>query len=240
MKRINECACGCGSAQGKCMEEIESSKPESYMFFGNLQIIRRAIDAMLQMDQAEVDAILQDGHGWAVDHIATSKDDIEEVAGFLMNQAQVQQHDEETLPIMGMKKQFIHTFESFSNKQFVNENYDLVSQFKGDHHGNPMGKNKYLNSLGLDEDGIQTIEIWINTMLRDEYWFNQTYPNGASYVDLISDISKKIKDLPYHLRERNLRTFVTKNKSVNPIKVVNFLKVQSKNFGESFSNNIKK
>jgi hypothetical protein len=75
---------------------------------------------MMQMDPAEVDAILQDGHGWAVDHIATSKDDIEEVAGFLMNQAQVQ-HDEETLPIMGMKKNFVHTFESFSNKQLVNE-----------------------------------------------------------------------------------------------------------------------
>jgi hypothetical protein len=100
-------------------------------------------------------------------------------------------------------------------KQFVNENYDLVSQFKGDHHGNPMEKNKYLNALGLDEDGIKTIEIWINTMKSDEYWFNQTYPNGASYVDLISDISKKVKDLP---------SFVTKNKSVNPIKVVNFLK----------------
>jgi len=99
--------------------------------------------------------------------------------------------------------------------QFVNENYDLVSQFKGDHHGNPMEKNKYLNSLGLDEDGIETIQIWINLMKSDEYWFNKTYPNGSSSVDLISYISEKVKDLPL---------FVMKNKSVNPIKVVNFLK----------------
>jgi hypothetical protein len=81
-------------------------------------------------------------------------------------------------------------------KQFVNENYDLVSQFKGDHHGNPMEKNKYLNSLGLDEEGIKTLEIWINTMKSDETWFNKTYPNGSSYADLISYISKKVKDLP--------------------------------------------
>jgi hypothetical protein len=99
--------------------------------------------------------------------------------------------------------------------QFITENYDLVSQFKGDHYGNPMEKNKYLNSLGLDEDGIKTIEVWINTMKSDENWLNQTFPNGISYVDLISYISKKVKDLP---------SFVMKNKSVNPIKVVNFLK----------------
>jgi len=100
-------------------------------------------------------------------------------------------------------------------KQFIIEHYDLVSQFKGDHHGNPMDKNEYLNSLGLDEDGIKTIEMWINTMKSDENWYNQNYPNGASYVDLISDISKKVKNLP---------SFVMKYKSVNPIKVVNFLK----------------
>lgn len=31
-------------------------------------------------------------------------------------------------------------------------------------------------------------------MKSDEDWFKRTYPNGASYVDLISDISKKVKD----------------------------------------------
>jgi len=41
---------------------------------------------------------------------------------------------------------------------FINENYDLVSQFKGDHHGSPMPKNKYLTSLGLDEYGIETLQ----------------------------------------------------------------------------------
>jgi hypothetical protein len=35
------------------------------------------------MDSSMVDSKLTDGHGWAVDHIATSKDDVEEVYGFL-------------------------------------------------------------------------------------------------------------------------------------------------------------
>jgi hypothetical protein len=113
-----------------------------------------------------------------------------------------------------MREQIDRAWKQFLNED-INENYDLVSQFKGNHHGNPMEKNKYLNSLGLDEAGIETIQIWINLMKSDEDWFNRTYPNGADYVDLISDISKKVGDLP---------SFVSNNKSVNPIKVVNFLK----------------
>jgi hypothetical protein len=55
------------------------------MFFENLKTIKKAVDAMLQLDPAHVDQILSNGHGWAADHIATSKDDVEEVGGFLMN-----------------------------------------------------------------------------------------------------------------------------------------------------------
>ena len=38
---------------------------------------------MLEMDESKVDAMLLNGHNWAVDHIATSKDDVEEVFNFL-------------------------------------------------------------------------------------------------------------------------------------------------------------
>jgi hypothetical protein len=56
------------------------------MFFGNLKIIKKYVDAMLQMDPQQVEQLLNNGHDWAADHIATSKDDIEEVAGFLSNE----------------------------------------------------------------------------------------------------------------------------------------------------------
>ena len=52
------------------------------MFFGNLQTIKRLVDEMLEMDETELDAILSE-HNWALDHIATSKDDVEEVFNFL-------------------------------------------------------------------------------------------------------------------------------------------------------------
>lgn len=61
----------------------EHQETQNYMFFANLQTIKRLADEMLKMDKHELDKILTDGHGWALDHIATSKDDVEEVFNFL-------------------------------------------------------------------------------------------------------------------------------------------------------------
>jgi len=64
---------------------MDHSDTNNYMFFQNLKTIKKMVDAMLQMDPDQVDAMLSDGHAWAVDHITTSKDDVEEVGNFLMN-----------------------------------------------------------------------------------------------------------------------------------------------------------
>jgi hypothetical protein len=80
MKKLNECSCGCGSNSG-C-----NDKDGNYMFFGNLKIIKKYVDAMLEMDADKVQQILSDGHDWAADHVATSKDDVQEVGDFLMNE----------------------------------------------------------------------------------------------------------------------------------------------------------
>ena len=68
----NECAC--------------NSEAGNYMFFGNLKIIKKYVDAMLQMNPDQVQEILSNGHDWAADHVATSKDDVQEVGDFLMNE----------------------------------------------------------------------------------------------------------------------------------------------------------
>lgn len=71
----------------------EGMETENYMFFGNLKTIKRLVDEMLEMDETEVDTILKNGHNWAVDHIATSKDDVEEVFNFLAGEKE--DHTEE-------------------------------------------------------------------------------------------------------------------------------------------------
>lgn len=63
----------------------EGTGEPNYMFWGNLKTIKAAVDALLAMDKNEVNAMLSDGHDWAIDHISTSKDDIQEVTDFLKN-----------------------------------------------------------------------------------------------------------------------------------------------------------
>jgi hypothetical protein len=67
---------------------------ENYMFFGNLETIKRLCETLLEMDPIAVDNILKSGHSWAVDHIATSKDDIEEVFNFVKNEIDEPAEDE--------------------------------------------------------------------------------------------------------------------------------------------------
>jgi hypothetical protein len=79
MKQITECGCGCGDTMGGC----QNKEMQNYMFFQNLQTIQNAVEELLSMDPAQIDAMLSNGHAWAVDHITTSADDVEEVYHFL-------------------------------------------------------------------------------------------------------------------------------------------------------------
>lgn len=88
-------------------EEVQNALGEghssnNYMFFENLKTLKHAIDEMLAMDKAKVDQILEDGHGWAVDHIATSTDDVEEVYHFLTNQDEIGHKDTTSHKAMSM------------------------------------------------------------------------------------------------------------------------------------------
>lgn len=66
-------------------KSIPASEEEvkNYMFFSSLQSIKEKVDKILSMDKLTIDAMLEDGHDWANDHIATSKDDIEEVYNWI-------------------------------------------------------------------------------------------------------------------------------------------------------------
>ena len=62
------------------------SEKQHYMFFQNLASIKHYIDEIMKMSPDEVDNLLKNGHDWAADHIATSKDDIQEVAEWIRNE----------------------------------------------------------------------------------------------------------------------------------------------------------
>lgn len=66
---------------GLNIKRIIKEQVENYMFFQNLQTIKKHVDMLLSKPQEEMDEILKK-HDWASEHISTAKDDIEEVCNF--------------------------------------------------------------------------------------------------------------------------------------------------------------
>ena len=58
-----------------------------YMFFSNLEQMRRQCDLLLDLEPDMVESILEDGHDWAQDHISEAKNNMDQVFDFLMNES---------------------------------------------------------------------------------------------------------------------------------------------------------
>ena len=84
-----------GFSQGEIHENHEGHELDNYMFFQNLHTLKNAVDELMELDPHEVDQILTNGHGWALDHIATSVDDVEEVYHFMANSIEMGYHGDE-------------------------------------------------------------------------------------------------------------------------------------------------
>ena len=65
-------------------EEHMSSR---YMFFSNLEQMRRQCDLLLDLDREMVESILENGHDWAQDHISEAKNNMDQVFDFIMNES---------------------------------------------------------------------------------------------------------------------------------------------------------
>jgi hypothetical protein len=66
-------------------EDHESSR---YMFFSNLEQMKRQCEILLDMDHNEIESILENGHDWAQDHISEAKNNMDQVFDFLMNETE--------------------------------------------------------------------------------------------------------------------------------------------------------
>jgi hypothetical protein len=68
------------------IEEGGEGRTENYMFFSNLKQMQRQIEILMEIDPMIIEAILQNGHDWADDHITVAKEDIDQVFDFIMNE----------------------------------------------------------------------------------------------------------------------------------------------------------
>ena len=62
----------------------EHHTTQNYMFFANLETMKRYIDAIMELPQEEVDEILSE-HDWASDHVSVACENLEHVHNFLLN-----------------------------------------------------------------------------------------------------------------------------------------------------------
>ena len=72
----------------KVIRETHEEKSQRYMFFSNLEQMKRQCEILLDMDHNEIESILENGHDWAQDHISEAKNNMDQVFDFLMNETE--------------------------------------------------------------------------------------------------------------------------------------------------------
>ena len=69
---------------------LNEQQTTNYMFFSNLEQIKRQCELLLEIDENKVNEILDNGHDWADDHITVAKENLDQVFDFMMNQTKGQ------------------------------------------------------------------------------------------------------------------------------------------------------
>ena len=88
----------------KVLKETEE-RSTRYMFFSNLEQMKRQCEMLLDMDQNQIEQILEEGHDWAQDHIAEAKNNMDQVFDFLMNETKGSDYNKDDDMMMeGRKK----------------------------------------------------------------------------------------------------------------------------------------
>lgn len=69
---------------------LKEQQTTNYMFFSNLEQIKRQCEMLLKLDPNVVDGIIQNGHDWADDHVTEAKTNLDQVFDFMMNETKKQ------------------------------------------------------------------------------------------------------------------------------------------------------
>lgn len=65
---------------------LKEQEEANYMFFSNLEQIKRQCERLLEIKPQIIDDILMNGHDWADDHITEAKVNMDQVFDFIMNE----------------------------------------------------------------------------------------------------------------------------------------------------------
>jgi hypothetical protein len=87
----------------KVLKETQE-RSTRYMFFSNLEQMKRQCEMLLDMDQSTIEEILGNGHDWAQDHISEAKNNMDQVFDFLMNEIKGSDYEDDDMMMEGRKK----------------------------------------------------------------------------------------------------------------------------------------
>jgi hypothetical protein len=85
----------------RILKEGNKDNSQRYMFFSNLEQMRRQCDLLLELDPSMVESILNNGHDWAQDHISEAKNNMDQVFDFIMNETK---KEDDIVMMEGRKK----------------------------------------------------------------------------------------------------------------------------------------
>ena len=93
----------------KVIRETQEELSSRYMFFSNLEQMKRQCEMLLDLDHEMVESILENGHDWAQDHISEAKNNMDQVFDFIMNESKKDgmgssMGDEDMIMMEGRKK----------------------------------------------------------------------------------------------------------------------------------------
>ena len=134
------------------IKKILKEQSDRYMFFSNLEQMRRQCDLLLDLERDMVDSILDNGHDWAQDHIAEAKNNMDQVFDFLMNETKGDDFSSEEAPgynsdVMSEGRKKTGTKLCARGKAAAKARYDVFPSAYSNGHGVQVCKGKI---KGLD------------------------------------------------------------------------------------------
>jgi plasmid maintenance system antidote protein VapI len=68
------------------IREKLQEQSQNYMFYSNLEQIIRQAQELLEIPKDQIESLLNNGHDWADDHVSKSKENLDHVYEFFMNE----------------------------------------------------------------------------------------------------------------------------------------------------------
>ena len=136
--------------EGDDMTDNMEKGSNRYMFFSNLQQMKRQCEYLLGFDENQIESILENGHDWAQDHIAEAKNNMDQVFDFLMNEIKGDGDDHE----MVMEPQMEAYLEKYGDRIIDMDEFGFTELLPMNEDGGKGAcANRGLNKPWLTPDG---------------------------------------------------------------------------------------